>query len=113
MYCEDKTIAVDDATERQGNMQPRSNHRPSARSSPTRQADAQSTNAAASAETPNTSIVPGSNLPLAQDVLVGEGKYHAVSEGSIGPSGLSTVGDAGAGAGVVMTKVPHWTSLPE
>lgn len=81
--------------------------------SPTGQADAQSTNAAASAETPNTSVVTGSNLSMAQDVLVGEGKYHAVSEGSIGPSGLSTVGDAGAGAGVVMTKVPHWTSLPE
>lgn len=74
---------------------------------PLDQAEAHSTNTAASTETPNTSAVLGSDLNSAQDVLVGEGKYQAVSEGSIPPSGLSTVGDAGAGAGVVMTKVPH------
>ena len=70
-------------------------------------------NAAATIETPSTSAVLGHGAPSAQDVLVGEGKYHAVSEGSNDPSGPSTVGDAGAGAGVVITKVPHWTSFPE
>lgn len=74
---------------------------------PLDQAEAHNTNTAASTETLNTSAVLGFDLNSAQDVLVGEGKYQAVSEGSIPPSGLSTVGDAGAGAGVVMTKVPH------
>lgn len=69
--------------------------------------------ATATIEAPSTSAVRGYGAQLAQEVLVGEGKYHAVSEGSNDPPGPSTVGDAGAGAGVVMTKVPHWTSFPE
>lgn len=72
-----------------------------------------SMNAAATIETPRQSAIRGYGATAAQDVLVGDGKYQAVSEGSNDPPGPSTVGDAGAGAGVVMTRAPHWTSLPE
>lgn len=70
-------------------------------------------NAAAATETPSASVIRGYGVCGTQAVLVGDGKYQAVSEGSNDPPGPSMGGDVGAGAGVVMTKVPHWTSLPE